>query len=164
MSQLRSNIPWMKISQIDSSFGCRMLHPLSMEIGYWPQSDGSFAVCSHQNPPGWLSSPGLWFRLAFWIGLCVFGVILIGWYSAGFVWFSVSHVLRPTECVSLIVFRVILVGVPASRISWGYLPVIWMVFSRLLNIISCLLSFGYRHVDFITVSVCHISSVSILSY
>ena len=56
-----------------------------------------------------------------------------------------------------------LVFLPVMYLGAVYLLLGWYSIGCLILFI-CLLSFGYRHVDFLTLSVYHISSISILSY
>jgi len=51
-----------------------------------------------------------------------------------FVWFSASHISRVTVHVNGKVFHWFLYGFPAGHVSWGCVPVIWMVFRWLFNI------------------------------
>jgi hypothetical protein len=60
------------------------------------------------------------------------GLLLLDGIPQAFVWFSASHVLRATIYVIWKVFRGFLFGFPAGHLSWGCLPVIWMVFGWLL--------------------------------
>ena len=116
------------------------------------------------------------------------GLLLLDGIPRAFVWFSAGHVSRATVYVIWKVFRgFCLVFLPVMYqgplfMSFGryfvgfclvFLPVMYLGAVYLLFgwysvgcfiLFTCLLSFGYRHVDFLTLPVYRISSVSILSY
>jgi len=92
------------------------------------------------------------------------GLLLLDGILQAFVWFSAGHASRATLYVIWKVFCGFIFGFPAGHVSWGCLSVIWMVLRCLFDLFTCLLSFGYRHVEFLALPVYHISSVSISSY
>jgi hypothetical protein len=56
------------------------------------------------------------------------GLLLFDGIPLPLVWFSDCHISRATKYVIWKVFRGFLFGFAAGRVSWGCLPVIWMVF------------------------------------
>ena len=92
------------------------------------------------------------------------GLLLLDGILWALIWFSASHVSRAAVHVIWKVFRGFSFAFPAGHVSWAIYLLFGWYSAGWFVLFTCLVSFGYHHVDFLTVPGYHTSSVSILSY